>query len=110
MSLCGSGSRDCRKRHAIGKDLLRAQWQRTAEQGSGDFERFWHDALRLGLVENSAAAPVAATPKTDLAISLPAPKETGAGISLLFRADEALTDGRHADNAWLLELPAACVS
>src|SRR5207237_7157141 len=49
--------------------LLRSQWQRAAEQqrSGSDFERFWHDALRLGLVENSAAAPVAATLKTDLA-------------------------------------------
>src|SRR5207302_3287073 len=87
--------------------LLRSQWQRAAEQqrSGGDFERFWHDALRLGLIENNAAAPVAATPKTDLAASLPAPKETRGGVSLLFRADEAVSDGRHADNAWLLELP-----
>src|SRR5436305_3018142 len=39
--------------------LLRNYWQRTAaERGIGDFERFWHQSLRVGIVENSAAKPV----------------------------------------------------
>jgi len=87
--------------------LLRDHWQQQARQrGDGDFERFWHDSLRSGIVENSAAAPVTVIPKADLAASLPSPKQqSGGGITLLFRADEAIGDGRHADNSWLLELP-----
>jgi MoCo/4Fe-4S cofactor protein with predicted Tat translocation signal len=38
--------------------LLRTHWQRVAvERGIGDFERFWHETLRVGLVETSAATP-----------------------------------------------------
>ena len=86
--------------------LLRNYWQRTAaERGIGDFERFWHQSLRVGIVENSAAKPVSATQKPDLAASLPPLQQSAKGITLLLRADEALGDGRHADNAWLLELP-----
>jgi Fe-S-cluster-containing dehydrogenase component/anaerobic selenocysteine-containing dehydrogenase len=86
--------------------LLRTHWQQQAEQrGSADFEPFWHEALRLGIVANSAASAVTVTPKPDLAAGLPPLKEQSGGIALLFRPDEALGDGRHADNAWLLELP-----
>jgi len=88
--------------------LLRTHWQQQAQQrGSADFEQFWHEALRLGLVSNSAASPVTVTPKSDLAASLPPPKEQNGGITLLFRPDDPVGDGRHADNAWLLELPRA---
>ena len=83
--------------------LLRTHWQQQAQQrGSADFEQFWHEALRLGLVSNSAASPVTVTPKSDLAASLPPPKEQNGGITLLFRPDDPVGDGRHADNAWLL--------
>src|SRR5207253_1185691 len=74
--------------------LLRTHWQRAPAERGGDFERFWHEALRVGVVENSAATPVSVSPKAELAASLPPPKR-GAGINLLFRADEALGDGRH---------------
>jgi molybdopterin-containing oxidoreductase family iron-sulfur binding subunit len=88
--------------------LLRTRWQQQAEQrGSADFEPFWHEALRLGLVANSAASTVTVTPKSDLAASMPPQKEQSGGMRLLFRPDEALADGRHANNAWLLELPRA---
>jgi MoCo/4Fe-4S cofactor protein with predicted Tat translocation signal len=87
--------------------LLRAYWQREAqEQGRGDFEDFWHESLRLGVVENSAAPTVAATPHFDFgAVPLAAKAEEGSGIALLFRSDEGVWDGRFADNAWLLEMP-----
>jgi MoCo/4Fe-4S cofactor protein with predicted Tat translocation signal len=88
--------------------LLRTHWQQQARQrGVGDFEKFWHESLRAGIVADSAAAPITVSPKSDLAASLPPLKESSAGISLLFRPDEAIDDGRHADNAWLLELPRA---
>jgi Fe-S-cluster-containing dehydrogenase component len=85
--------------------LLRAFWQQQAkQQNRGDFEAFWHEAVRIGAVPDSAAAPVTAAPHPDLgALSGPAP--AAAGIDLLFRPDEGVWDGRFADNAWLLEMP-----
>jgi MoCo/4Fe-4S cofactor protein with predicted Tat translocation signal len=85
--------------------LLRRQWQAEADRRGTDFEGFWHDSLRQGVVADSAAAPVSVTPKSDLAANLPGPKSASTGIGLLFRPDEAVGDGRFADNAWLLELP-----
>ena len=52
--------------------LLRGYWQRrTQQQGSGDFEHFWHESVRVGVVANTAAAAVTAAPAADLAASLP---------------------------------------
>ena len=88
--------------------LLRAFWQGRAQQhGHADFEHFWHESLRVGIVDNSAAAPVAATPRADLAARLPAPAANqSAGLDVLFRpATELVRDGRFADNPWLLEMP-----
>jgi molybdopterin-containing oxidoreductase family iron-sulfur binding subunit len=87
--------------------LLRSYWQgRAQQQGTGDFEHFWHEALRVGVVENSAAAPVSATPKSHLAASLPAADPSkGDTLTLLFRPDPLVWDGRYVDNPWLLEMP-----
>jgi MoCo/4Fe-4S cofactor protein with predicted Tat translocation signal len=86
--------------------LLRAFWQgRAQQQGTGDFEHFWHESLRAGFVENTAATPVTATPKADLAATLAASAATqGAGVAVLFRPDPLVWDGRFADNPWLLEM------
>ncbi|HEX5454868.1 MAG TPA: TAT-variant-translocated molybdopterin oxidoreductase [Stellaceae bacterium] len=69
------------------------------------FEAFWHEALRRGVVANTAAPPLTLTPKAGLAEGLrPLPLGGEAAIDLLFRPDEGLWDGRHAENPWLLEL------
>jgi MoCo/4Fe-4S cofactor protein with predicted Tat translocation signal len=87
-------------------DLLRQYWQRAAqEQGRGDFETFWREALRVGVVENSAASAVTATPAADLAAKLPAAPAVPPGLDLLFRPDPLVWDGRFTDNPWLLEMP-----
>jgi MoCo/4Fe-4S cofactor protein with predicted Tat translocation signal len=89
--------------------LLRDYWrQRAQQEGRGDFESFWHEAVRVGVVANTAEHPVALTPRGDAVTGLPAPTDSPANAVLaLFRPDEGTWDGRHADNPWLLEMPRA---
>jgi molybdopterin-containing oxidoreductase family iron-sulfur binding subunit len=91
----------------IDYELVRTFWQGEAHRrGIGDFERFWHEALRVGIVENSAAPPVTATPAADALTNLPARLEQPPpGIPVLFRPDLLVWDGRYANNPWLLEMP-----
>ena len=86
--------------------LVRDYWQNAAQQQNrGNFDRFWHESLRAGTVANSAAAPAALTPRSDLAANVgDAPADTSR-TELLFRPDEGVRDGRFTDNAWLLEMP-----
>jgi MoCo/4Fe-4S cofactor protein with predicted Tat translocation signal len=89
-------------------DLLRAFWQSAVQQqGRGDFEQFWHESVRIGVVENSAAASATAIPAADIAAHLPAAAPAATGLDILFRPDEAVCDGRFTDNPWLLEMPRA---
>ena len=70
----------------------------------GDFDAFWRDSLRAGVVAGSAAPPLAlarrtpaARPRPDAA---PAPR-----LVALFVPDAAAHDGAFANNGWLQELP-----
>jgi Fe-S-cluster-containing dehydrogenase component len=87
--------------------LVRGFWQQEAQQkGRGDFEAFWHEALRVGVVPETAAPKVTATPRANLAADLPSATTTiGSGLDLLLRPDALVWDGRYADNPWLLETP-----
>ena len=86
--------------------LLRSFWMGQAQQQNhGGFDAFWHEALRSGVVANSAAAAVTASPRGDLAADLPAAGVFDSGIDVLFRPDEFVRDGRYTGNAWLLEMP-----
>ncbi len=91
----------------IDYELVRTFWQGEAHRrGIGDFERFWHELLRVGVIKNSAEPPVAATPAADAVTSLPARVELSQpGIPLIFRPDLLVWDGRYANNPWLLETP-----
>ena len=82
--------------------LLRDRWQR--ESGASDFESFWMDALRKGIVPNSTAAPIEVSLRNDFATALPPPSATADGLSVLFRPDIGLWDGRYASNGWLQEM------
>jgi Fe-S-cluster-containing dehydrogenase component len=86
--------------------LVRDYWQNRAQQENrGDFETFWHEAVRVGVVANTAEASLAVTPSTSAAAQAPiteSPPQNG--LVALFRADEGNWDGRYADNPWLLEM------
>jgi Fe-S-cluster-containing dehydrogenase component len=86
--------------------LVRGYWQQEAQQkGIADFDTFWHESLRGGVVQDSAAPPATVTPKPNLAAGLQLPEPAEPAITALFRADPGVWDGRFADNPWLLEMP-----
>ena len=88
---------------ADGHDLVQATWREAWRDGDdAAFQARWRDTLHSGFVADSApAAAAAATPVTP-SISLPA---DAGGLSVVFRPDASVWDGRFAANAWLQELP-----
>ncbi|HLH92207.1 MAG TPA: TAT-variant-translocated molybdopterin oxidoreductase [Xanthobacteraceae bacterium] len=87
--------------------LLREYWrQRAQQENRGDFESFWHEAVRVGTVANTAEAALTLAPRRNAVTGLAAPTDRAANaIVALFRPDEGARDGRYADNPWLLEMP-----
>jgi MoCo/4Fe-4S cofactor protein with predicted Tat translocation signal len=88
-----------------GYAILRARWQ--SEAGArGDFEAFWRSSLRQGVVAESAARPVDLSLRGNFLDALAQAKPAQpAGLTLLFRPDIGLADGRFAGNGWLQEMP-----
>jgi len=84
-------------------EIIRTYWKK--QHTGSDFDAFWNEAVRKGVVTNSAAAPieVAASAGT----IKPRAAQTGAvnGIEVVFRPDPTVFDGRWANNSWLQELP-----
>ncbi len=90
------------------RDLLREAW--AARRGGADFDAFWEDALRRGLVEGTAAPREDAKLRLDgvtaalAQLAAAAPPKADA-IEVAFSVDASVYDGRFANNPWLLELP-----
>lgn len=94
-------------------DYLRGYWQKKIFAVSGvttSFDAFWESVLREGVfVENRNDTSSARALKTGVFASaphphLPPPKGDGV-FRLALYATVAQHDGRHANNAWLQELP-----
>ena len=68
-----------------GYAILRAAWMDYFQE-KGDAEELWANALRIGLVPDSAAAPASVSPVSDLASRLPpAPaRPDGGALTALF--------------------------
>ncbi len=81
-------------------DIVRSYWEANAN--AGEFETFWRQSVRTGLVAGSALPPI--SPSLRAVESSPA-AASGSGLDLLFRSDPYMLDGRYANNAWLQELP-----
>jgi molybdopterin-containing oxidoreductase family iron-sulfur binding subunit len=87
---------------------VRDSWQaRARDAGIPDFDAYWMDALRVGIVHGTAAPRIDLQPRGDLAH---APEPTSGApartdeLTALFRPDIYLWDGRFADNGWLQEM------
>jgi molybdopterin-containing oxidoreductase family iron-sulfur binding subunit len=85
------------------RDLLQSYWARR--QPGPDFTAFWRQSLHDGLVADTAAPVLSPTPRMNWPQALPQPTEPAEGLTLQFRPDPALWDGRHANNGWLQEMP-----
>jgi molybdopterin-containing oxidoreductase family iron-sulfur binding subunit len=82
--------------------LLRAHWQHAS--GAGDFESFWTDALRAGVVPSSAAPKAQVALRPDYAARLQQTTASPSPLTVLYRPDPGLWDGRFAENGWLQEM------
>ena len=82
--------------------LLRAHWQHAS--GASNFDSFWTDALRAGVVPNSAAPGARIALRPDYATRLPQNPASSPSLIVLYRPDLGLWDGRFAENGWLQEM------
>jgi molybdopterin-containing oxidoreductase family iron-sulfur binding subunit len=80
--------------------LVRQTWHASFV----DFDRQWHDALASGVVADTSASATAAVLRAEAGEARPA-EPPDHPVTLLFRPDPHLWDGRFANNAWLQELP-----
>jgi molybdopterin-containing oxidoreductase family iron-sulfur binding subunit len=97
-------------RDRTGYEIVRATWQ--ARHKAADFEQWWADTLRKGIVEGTSLpprdvgdAPAGApdtAPTTGAAATGPTGDDT---LDLVIRPDPSVFDGAFANNPWLQELP-----
>jgi MoCo/4Fe-4S cofactor protein with predicted Tat translocation signal len=81
-------------------EMVQATWK---DRLKPDFANGWRDALASGVVRNTASGKSDVKLRPDAArVALP---PAPGGISILFRPDPSLWDGRYANNPWLQELP-----
>jgi len=82
-----------------GYALVRSFWQK--KRGAGDFELFWQDALRQGLIAGSASTALTLSAVR----SVPPPHFDSPALQAVFASDPSVSAGEYANNAWLQELP-----
>ena len=80
-------------------DLLRGYWQGSA--AADDFTPKWEAMLLAGFIAGSAL-PEEAVTAVPPGAAVPAPPAT---LSVAFRPDPTVWDGRSGNNGWLQELP-----
>ncbi len=85
-------------------DAVRSTWPQLAAQGTGDnADAAWRKALHDGFLADTAFAPKTLTGKIAPATSATAmPANT---LTVVFRPDYNLYDGRYANLGWMQELP-----
>jgi molybdopterin-containing oxidoreductase family iron-sulfur binding subunit len=93
-------------------DYLRGAWQRDVfpqAGGTSSFDQWWHDTLKVGVVIAPATAPAASATLNSAQLSqvaIEAATFEGTGeFHLVVYPSMRLWDGRHANKAWMQELP-----
>jgi Fe-S-cluster-containing dehydrogenase component len=91
-----------------GREIVRAFWRKWFGDAkkSGEFETFWQESVRSGVVAGTALAresnaALAGNWAQQVRYSPPLTGE----YEISFRPDPTLFDGRFANNGWLQELP-----
>ena len=88
--------------------ILRGYWQERARDAANpNFDDYWTNALSVGIVPDTAAPRIQVQPRADLMRSLESIGGTAPSaeaMTVLFRPDFYLWDGRFADNGWLQEM------
>jgi molybdopterin-containing oxidoreductase family iron-sulfur binding subunit len=85
-------------------DYLKANWKATYGKG-GDFETFWEDSLRDGVLKVSAKSASTRSFKVPSLAKVPPFKAPPPGFVLALYAKTSMADGNRANNPWLQELP-----
>ena len=88
---------------------VRARWQEMGLAGTANFDDFWREALRRGVVFSEPVeeeAPVELLPP-DPAVGFDAPALDGDsdGLTLVVYPSARFGDGRQANRSWMQELP-----
>ncbi|HEV3385392.1 MAG TPA: TAT-variant-translocated molybdopterin oxidoreductase, partial [Gemmata sp.] len=92
-----------------GLDIVKKYWreQFSEKKIGGEFEIFWQNSVRSGVVAEPASPPNSIPLSANWASGSPPPAAVPAEgqYELNFRPDPTLFDGRYANNGWLQELP-----
>jgi molybdopterin-containing oxidoreductase family iron-sulfur binding subunit len=92
-----------------GLDIVKSFWRTrfTTAKTSGEFEIFWQESVRSGVVAEPALPPNSIPLDAGWATGATPPTAAVAEgqYELNFRPDPTLYDGRYANNGWLQELP-----
>ena len=90
------------------RELVRDHWRKTVNEA--DFESWWREVLRAGVIPNSAAPGLDVEVRADAVRqawrSAAEPREDRPNqLELAFAPDPTLWDGAYASNVWLQESP-----
>jgi MoCo/4Fe-4S cofactor protein with predicted Tat translocation signal len=88
-----------------GYDIVRAYWRDYCRTNGGDFEKFWREGLRRGVLDDLKKEFAPQTPPALAADWAKGPEGSGEGLEIVFKPDPSVFDGRFANNGWLQELP-----
>jgi molybdopterin-containing oxidoreductase family iron-sulfur binding subunit len=83
-------------------DIVRETWR---DPRANDFETRWARWLARGVVDEASPAPQPRTAPGNFPWLTPPPPGERATLTVVFRVDPNILDGRFANNAWLQELP-----
>ena len=84
-------------------DVVHDYWK--ARDTGKEFEPSWQKTLHDGVMAGTALPPISVSLKENRESISPPPHEAQQTVTILFRPDPTIGDGRWANNGWLQELP-----